>query len=53
MSRSVGLLVGLGVALMLGRARAEDEPVPSLRADAALVRRLDGARDYLRAGDWS
>jgi outer membrane protein assembly factor BamB len=53
MSRSVGLLVGLGVALVLGRARAEEEPVPTLRADAARVRRLDGARDYLRAGDWA
>ncbi len=53
MSRSVGLLVGLGVALAWGRALAEEEPVPTLRADAALVRRLDGARDYLRAGDWA
>jgi outer membrane protein assembly factor BamB len=53
MSRAVGVLVGLGVVLVLGRARAEEEPVPSLRADAALVRRLDGARDYIRAGDWA
>jgi outer membrane protein assembly factor BamB len=53
MSRSVGLLVGLGVALVLSRARAQDEPVPSLRADASLVRRLDGARDYLKARDWA
>jgi outer membrane protein assembly factor BamB len=53
MSRSVGLLVGLGVALVLGRVMAQEEPVPTLRADAALVRRLDGARDYLRAGDWA
>ncbi|HZY84875.1 MAG TPA: hypothetical protein VFE78_08590, partial [Gemmataceae bacterium] len=53
MSRSVGLLAGLGFVLVLGRARAQELPAPSLRADAALVRRLDGARDYVRARDWA
>jgi outer membrane protein assembly factor BamB len=35
------------------RPPAEPEPVPSLQADAPLVRKLDAARDYLRAQAWA
>jgi outer membrane protein assembly factor BamB len=35
------------------KAPGDAAPVPSLRAEAALVRKLDVARDYIRAESWA
>ena len=51
MRSAAGVLLGFGVVAAC-RPAAADEPVPSLRAEAALIRKLDSARRHLAAGAW-
>src|SRR3954452_15573377 len=46
----VGFLAALQAAPVRGQERG---PVPSLRADAPLVRKLAAARDYLKSESWA